>query len=220
MNREIRLLLVPVLLAACGRDAPPAPPAPASSRAASPRKEVVVPTTGISMIQERHEGLIEEIQDLEDAKARGEPVRDDAVRRLDEVLDSLITAAQMSVRIEAKNMAGARVQAMKKEFADFERRKTELHDEIMTIRKMIDGARKGVGELPEGYTESELLDLQGDREVELADLVKEMDAFRARLGEQEALAAQKEVPPQGETLFTTEMDALWKTKERLQALRQ
>ena len=214
MRVSIPILLA--LLTACG-DPQASPKAPvATVKSGTAKKEVVAATTGISVIQRDHDDLRNDVGALEKKKA--EEITAIEITRLRKRAGYLFIAIDRAMKEEAKSMARARAGRLRRQWTTRRTQEAELRDEIRTIKEMVTNARKGAAELPEGYTETELLDTVGDNELKVKRLVEEREELRKELAAAEALMQQPEIPPQGETMFNRERAELEKTKARIEAL--
>lgn len=219
--RVLPILLAGVL-AACDNPAPkPAPKAgPSTDAPSGGSPEIEVPTTGIPQIQKSHDTVKKEIGRLEEQKAAGGKVNQAFVTGNLNILESLIAATKHAIGLEAKKAHLTNLGRMRQKLAGYHLRKTELFNEIKEIREMVDAARKGVDQLPPGYTETELLDRAGELEVQLQTLDKEQQTLKKNVGEQEDLVRNNDHPPLGDSTWTRELEALEETHARLVKLKE
>ena len=209
MRRTIPLLLA--CLFACDNNAskPKAPPA-----VKKPVPEPVSPVGGIPRLRDHHRSAEEEIEALESAEKPDQK----HVRQVLQSIDIGVQACERGIREEAKEMVRNAYAQQRKQQAELIRKKTLVWDEIREIDEMLAAIEKGVGTPPPGFTQSELEDARKDKHAAALKLDEELAALKPKMIEKEKLLAQEEVPPQGETLLTRQLEAFKALRKRAEAL--
>ena len=216
-----RTLLLCAALAACGESKPAAPATsdtPLPTRGTDDPAEIKVPTTGVTQLQGSHDAVRRELKHLEARKADGKPLNAAVVKSQIELVDQLIVAAKLAIDAEAMKQFRTRVGKMRQDYRNLELENQEISNEIREIKLMLEGARKGVEQLPEGYTETELMDRVGELEVKVGKIREQKEEFAVELSEQEALLANQTPPPLGDSIWTRELADLKETRARLESL--
>ena len=177
-----------------------------------------MPTTGVTQLQGSHDAVKRELKHLEARKADGKPVNATIVKSQIELVDQLIVAAKLAIDAEAMKQFRTRVGKMRQGYQKLELENQEISNEIREIRQMLEGAEKGVEQLPEGYTQTELMDRVGELEVKAEKIREQKKEFAVVLSEQEAMLAKETPPPLGDSMWTRELAELQETRARLEAL--
>lgn len=213
------LLALVALLTACRPDEP-AKSAATENGGKKPagKHEPESPAGGISMIQDSHDSLLEELKKQEARAQSGEGVDERLLRNQIRLADNLITACEIAVRNEAEQIVRRRYAQMKAEFGRMHADLADLGDEIKEVQGILENAKAG-GRIPEGFTKDELRDRLGDLKDKVRKKQSEIDEFKPEMRKYEdVIASDNFQPPADGTVFTKELEALRKTRDRLKAL--
>ena len=161
--------------------------------------------------------ILEEVEKAEKEMEGGKMPERRFVDEWKKGADACITAAQIAVDAEAVLAVQHDITTLRQKLAELDKKRTDLGEGIMEIKGYLGEIERG-GKPPEGFTEGELKDRMGERQEEARALEKEDEELHARLKEKEDLLAQGNVPPQGETLNTHELEAAKELKARVEAL--
>ena len=220
MSRVPPLALILCVVAACNRE----PTAVTVERSDGSRKTTekpppVAPTTGISQIQKGHDEIRREIAKVEKELEGGQRPQVWLVEQQVKLVDNLIVATERAIKEESRMQVRHSHGRLRKQESQLIERRTEVSTEIQEMRRLLDESAKGVGKIPAGFTAAELKDRLGDFQEMARELTKRQDELRAEMRRKEALLREETIPPQEETLFTRELEALVVTKKRVEALR-
>ena len=220
MSRVPLLALILCVVAACDRE----PAVVAVKRADGGRKATVkpppvAPTTGIGQVQKGHDEIRREIAKIEKELEGGKRPQVWLVEQQVKVVKNLIVAAELAIKEETRMQVRHSHGQLRLRESELIKRRSEVSTEIQEIRRILDESAKGVGKIPAGFTTAELKDRLGDFQEMSRDLNKQQDELRAEMRRKEALLREDTIPPQEETLFTRELEALEVTKKRVEALR-
>jgi len=216
------LVLVPLLIACDPGPGPstgetPDPETPAADTK-TPGDRVPMATTGISVIQRDHEALGVDVAAMEKALAEGKALDPRLTRLLPKrwnVLDIAARRALAEYTVQEVRMRRAR--GLQKRGV-MEREYREALEEAASIKEMLAAKKKGIADIPEGFTEAELLDKMADEQLSANAIKVKVDELTDELVAMENLLKQDSIPPQGESLFSREVEDLQGLKKRIDAL--
>jgi hypothetical protein len=220
----MRLAVLPVLLClplvpACDEPDDYTKPRVARTGDNSPPKPPPLPTTGAPEIRKQREGLADEIERAEKDLANGTKPPAHLVHGWKQLADNLIVAGERAVKEEAVQTVRSELSTLREKQGQIDKTRNELTQSIQQIEQYL-GEIEGGGRPPEGFTEDELKDRLGTRLEEGRALEKEETELRARMQEKEDLLTAGNIPPQGKTLHTQELEALKQLKDRIAKLEE
>jgi len=211
----IALLLWCLPLAACS-DSGPAPAAPQAETTKD--KEVVSPVTGLPQIQAQHDTHRDAIEELERAAKAGTPAEARLVRQHLRGIDILIVAAEKSIGADTRHQVRMAHARLIQQHTLLYNKRDLINREIREIEEILQAHNKGVGEIPPGFTAAELADNLGDAREKARAVEKQIEEVKKEMKDKEDLLAEKEIPPQAETLASRELTALQALRKRAEAL--
>lgn len=218
----LRLCLLALLLlgvVACdGKKGKPGKPTPGGNTVKAKKPPPESPTTGISQIQKLHDELKEDILVQEKRVAGGQPAEQRLVRGQLTGIDILIKSTEMAIGFDTRQTLQREHAVMRQSESRIIKARNETYGEVLEMQKLLQDHREGVGKLPAGFTEPELVDRLGDFKEAGSKLDKEWEEVRAQMAAKEKLLRLDVIPPQGETLFTKELAELKLTRKRVEAL--
>jgi hypothetical protein len=218
--RASLLLVLVALLAACKPDDKPKTPPKTGNGGGTPavKHEPESPPGGITMIQDAHDDLVREIEKQEARKQSGEGVDTRLLQNQIKLIDNLVTACEIAVRNEAEQIVRKRYAQMRAEFGRMHAELGTLGEEILEVSGILEDAKAG-GRIPEGFTEDELRDRLGDLKQSVARKQAAIEEYKDELRKYEdVIASENFQPPADGTVFTQELEALRKTRDRAKAL--
>jgi len=209
----MRRLLPLILLFGLACDEKPATPVQQGTGVKAPPKPPVLPTTGSPMLKNLRDSLVEDVQRMEQELKEGKMPERRFVDAAKKGVENLIVAAQMSVDREASEMARKELSLLRDQQAALDKKRSDLSEGIHEIEGLLHEDKP-----PEGFTVDELKDRLGQRQEEMRALAKEDQDLRSRMQEKEDLLSKGQVPPQGTTVHTDELDAAKELEKRILAL--
>jgi hypothetical protein len=216
--RRFSLLAITLLcVSACNRDRDPKKNA-GGKAAPAPKPAPESPTTGISQIQKMHDDLMEDIAEQEKQVKAGRPAEQRLVRGQLTGIDILIRSTEMAIVLDTRRTVQLEHGLLRQKESKLIRARTETHVEIAEMEKLLADHKKDAGSLPAGFTEAELTDRLGDFREQAQKIEKEREEVRRAMRQKEDLLKLDVIPPQGETLFTKELEELKLTRKRVEAL--
>jgi hypothetical protein len=217
---SLPLVLVALLAACKPDDKPKTNPDTGNGGKTTPpvKQQAESPPGGIAMIQDAHDDLVEELKKQEALKQSGEGVDTRLLQNQIKLVENLITACEIAVRNEAEHIVRRRYAQMKTDFGRMYAELAELGKEIREVEGILEDA-KGGGRIPEGFTEDELRDRLDDLKKTVERKRTEIEEFKDELRKYEdVIASGNFQPPADGTVFTKELEALRKTRDRAKAL--
>jgi hypothetical protein len=163
------------------------------------------------------ERLLEDVEAMENALDAGTPPERRLVDLARKGVENLLVVARLGVDKEAIESVRRELAMLRGRQAALDKARSDLAEGIVTLQGYLDRVERG-DRPPEGFTADELKDRLGKRQEELRALEKEDAELRARMQEKEDLLAKGEIPPQGPTVLTHELEAAQELKTRLEAL--
>jgi hypothetical protein len=182
-----------------------------------PKPPHVLPTTGAPKIRGEREGLVLEIEQAEKDLENGTKPAENILWGWKRLADNLIVAEERAVAEEATETVKNDLAALRDKQGQLDKTRNELGQSIQQLQQYLADIEAG-GRPPEGFTEDELKDRHGRRLEEARALEKEETELRARMQEKEELLNKGNIPPQGRTLHTQELEALKQLKDRIAKL--
>lgn len=218
MRRFLPALLL-LLAPACDKDPGKAGAQGGGGKAVSaPPKPPEIPTTGSPQIREMRESLVDDVASMEKDLETGKVPEKryvDAARKGAEIL---LTAAKLAVDHEAVESVRRELAMLRGQQATLDKLRSDLAEGIVEIQGYLDRIERGVDKPPEGFTADELKDRLGKRQEEMRALEKQEAELRARMQEKEELLGKGNIPPQGATVLTHELEAAQELEKRIAAL--
>ncbi|MEM8884000.1 MAG: hypothetical protein AAGD14_08030 [Planctomycetota bacterium] len=217
----MRVLSLVCLLAVACND-----PEPTRDVAADPQPEANKPTvsapTGGSVFQRDAMQLTRELEELArqgkpDDAAKRELFERDVRLRIGQI-DNSLRALDVSIRAESRAMVETRFKVLRIEQGKTREQMDTVHREIQSMKEVLSQAKRGVGELPAGFTEDELLDRVRDLESNQTKLAKQETEIIAKLEECQTLLKKKEIPVQEESTLTRERAVFQELRAKAQKL--
>lgn len=169
--------------------------------------------TGISQIQKDTEAIGRDI-----AKLEGKPDAA-ALEMVLKRIEFTLKATEIAIKAEAREMVRSRHGQLMHEQGRLIQATNLAYAEVGDLEKTLEAHGKGQDAVPQGFTAEELRDRVADLRAQIAQADAKDQELRARMKELEDLLALEVVPPQGDSLFTRERDALIALRERAEALR-
>jgi phage shock protein A len=182
-----------------------------------PKPPPVLPTTGAPQIRAQREDLTREIEQAEKDLEKGTKPAEHVVWGWKKLADNLIVAEERAVAEETTLTLRNDLSALRDKQGQLDKARDELGQSIQQLEQYLTEIEGG-GRPPEGFTEDELKDRHGKRLEEMRALEKEEAEVRARMQEKEELLSKGNLPPQGRTLHTQELEALKQLKDRIAKL--
>jgi hypothetical protein len=176
------------------------------------------PTTGISQIQKLHDELKEDIAEQEKRVAGGQPAEQRLVRGQLTGIDILIKSTEMAITLDTRQTTQREHGILRQRASKVIRARGETYNEIAEMNTILENHEKGGGSLPAGFTLEELKDRRADFVKAAQKLDNDWKELRAAMESKEKLLKLDVIPPQGETLFTKELEELQLTRKRVEAL--
>jgi hypothetical protein len=207
-----------LLAAACGKEPSPGGAGGGTKAPPAPPDNPALPSTGAPRVREMRETLRDEIERMEKELADGKMPERRFVDLAKRGIENLTIALRRALAEESRQTVRREHSAMMAKQGAIEKERVEVFDSIRVVQTQLDQAKQGAGRLPEGFTEDELKDRVADLRKKALALDEAEKELRAGMKEKEDLLALETVPPQGETLFTHEMEAVNQLKARLEAI--
>jgi len=217
MLRLCLLALTLLGVAACNGDKPKSPTRGGNGAKAT-RPPPEAPTTGITQIQNLHDELKEDITVQEKRVAGGQPAEQRLVRGQLTGIDILIKSTEMAIGLDTRQTMQREHAILRQRESRIIRSRDETYNEILEMNTILDNHEKAGGALPAGFTVEELKDRRADFLEAGKKLDQDWKELRAAMEEKEKLLKLDVIPPQGETLFTKELEELQRTRKRVEAL--
>lgn len=218
--RSSLLIVLVALLAACKPDDKPKTPETTGNGGTTPpvKHHAEAPPGGIAMIQDAHDGIIEELKKQEARKQSGEGVDTRLLQNQIKLVENLVTACEIAVRNEAEQIVRRQYAQMKTDYGRMYADLGKLGEDINEVNGILEDAKAG-GRIPEGFTEDELRDRLDDLKKKVERGQAEIDEFKDELRKYEdVIASGNFQPPADGTVFTKELEALRKTLDRAKSL--
>jgi hypothetical protein len=218
MRRAAPPILLCLLLASCDKE--PSAGRTAATRTgqeAVPGKPPVLPTTGGPVIRKDRLDLALEIDRAEKDLESGTKPPAHLAYAWKQKIEYLLTAARQAVEKEAIETVRGDLSTLRDKQGALDKARTDVGQAIQTIQQYLAEIEAG-GKPPEGFTEDELKDRLGTRMEEARALEKEEAELRERMQQKEDLLAKGDIPPQGPTVHTQELEALKELKARIDKL--
>jgi len=203
-------LVTLLLLAFACEDKKPATPGGNGGASNAPP---VLATTGSPALNEARRNLLGEIERMEKELDEGKVPEQRFVKAARVMLDNLLVAANISVDAEKEDMTRREHSMLVQKYADLSRRRGEIGAAIREIEELLSQGRP-----PAGFTKEELEDRLAAKQEELRALQKEEEELRAKLKAKEDTIESGQLPDQGETIHTHDLDAILELQRRLEAL--
>ncbi len=217
MRRILPTLLL-LLAPACDKDPAKEVQGSGGKLSPAPPKPPEFPTTGSPQIREMRENLVDDVASMEKDLETGKVPEKRFVDAARKGVGILLTAAKIAVDREAEESVRRELAMLRGQQATFDKARSDLAEGIVEIQGYLDRIERGVDKPPEGFTTDELKDRLGKRQEELRALEKQETELRARMQEKEDLLNKGNIPPQGATVLTHELEAAQELEKRVAAL--
>jgi hypothetical protein len=215
MLRHCLLAFTLLCVCACNGDRNPKSNAKPGGKSAAARPPPESPTTGISQIQKMHDELKEDIAEQEARVKAGQPAEERLVRGQLTGIDILIRSAEMAIVLDTRQTMQRQHAILRQKESRIIKARNEAYAEVLEMQRAIQNDA-----LPAGFTKEELEDRIGDFQETARKAEKEWETVRAAMRKKEELLKLDNIPPQGETLFTKELEELKQTRLRVEALQK
>jgi len=218
-------LIAALFLAACspqdeeqeprGAPADDAAGADASTEKAEPARTI----TGIRILQDDTRALRKDIAKIEKRLKDGEEIPAWLRRNQKRRWETLWRACEIATEKQAEKSYRHRYASLRKELGALRKQAQDDRAEAVDIRKTVEAARRGVAELPAGFTEAELLDRAARLEEEARATEQRIEKHKEKMIPYEkTLNAGGPYELEEATIFTGVVKELENLKPRIEAI--